>query len=172
MAEPFIGEIRTTAFNYAPRGWALCDGSLINIRNNTALFSVLGTEFGGDGVNTFGLPDLRGRLPIGQGTGTGLTPREMGDEGGAENVTLITAQLPVHGHLMYPPGTGNEAQIADPTNSVPATTGSPLYSSEANTQMASFNSEPTGAGMAHDNMPPFQVINYIIALQGMFPSRP
>ena len=104
MADPFLGEIRVTGFNFAPRGWALCDGQLLPINQNTALFALLGTQFGGNGQTTFALPDLRGRVPIHQGQGPGLTPRTIGETGGAESATLNVAQLPPHTHTALASG--------------------------------------------------------------------
>ena len=137
---PFIGEVGIFAGNFAPRGWTYCNGQLLQIASNTALFSLLGTTYGGDGRQTFGLPDLRGRTVIGQGNGPGLTPQKLGQKGGGERVTLTTNQMSVHDHAM----------AVDPLESP---------------------TDTTGAGLAHPNMQPTQALNYIIALQGLFPSR-
>ncbi len=173
-SDPFIGQIQTFGFSFAPRGWAKCDGQLLQISSNTALFSLLGTTYGGDGRTTFGLPDLRGRAPIHQGQGPGLTNRIIGQKSGAETVTLNTQQMPNHTHVATLKGTTQApAQIDDtPTGKVLAKGGK--YSDlNSNTDMGatSITNANTGGGQAHANMQPFLVINYCIALQGVFPSR-
>ena len=120
MSDPFIGEIKMFAGNFAPRGWALCDGQLLAVSQNDALFSLFGTIYGGDGRTTFGLPDLRGRIPIHAGSGPGLSPRRLGAKGGAENVTLTTAQLPAHKHDIFASSAG--ASAGNPLNNVSANT--------------------------------------------------
>ncbi len=166
--EPFIGTVLMFAGNFAPRGWALCNGQLLAISSHSALFSILGTTYGGDGVSTFGLPELRGRAAIHEGTGPGLTPRPLGQRSGAEAVTLTTNQIPSHNHSI---SAHNDA----------ASTREP--SSNALAQELIYNSRPpnamldpqtignTGAGQSHDNMQPYLVLNFIIALEGLYPSR-
>jgi microcystin-dependent protein len=178
--DPFLGEIRMTGFNFAPNGWALCNGQLMSIAQNSALFSLLGTQFGGDGVQTFGLPDLRGRVPVHQGQGNGLSPYNMGEVGGSENVTLLVTQMPMHNHTV---GISNAAgSVSDPTNNILAqsNTGSPR---QPNLNVPNFVAPPATGTMApnavsaaggsqpHPNLQPFQCVNFIIALQGIFPSR-
>ena len=161
-SEPFIGEISIFGFNFAPRGWSTCDGQLLAISSNQALFSLLGTTYGGDGRTTFGLPDLRGRLPMHFGSGPGLTNRPIGQRGGAEQVTLTVGTMPSHNHTL---------ELATTDGPPPDTyVVVPNYSSTAN---ATLDEElgMTGGGQAHDNMPPFQVLNFCIALVGVFPSR-
>lgn len=158
MSEPFIGQIVMFGGNFAPRGWALCDGQLLPISSNSALFSILGTTYGGDGVSTFGLPDLRGRSPMHPGSGPGLTPRQLGQKGGAERVTLTTNQLPAHSHDME-------------LTSGNGTTNNPVGVGTNSTWAQSVASSDTGGGQAHDNMAPFLCTNFIIALQGTYPSR-
>lgn len=155
MSEPFIGELRLFAGNFAPRGWAFCLGQLVPISQNTALFSLLGTTYGGDGRTTFGLPDLSDRVPIGQGRGPGLSDRGLGDTGGAAEVRLTAAQLPAHTH----PAASGGAVTNRSTDAIPAHGG--LYT----------GSLPEGPGEAHNNRPPYLGVNYIIALVGVFPSR-
>jgi microcystin-dependent protein len=160
MSDPFIGEIRMFGGNFAPRGWALCDGQLLAISNNQALFSILGTTYGGDGRTTFGLPDLRGRFALHSGTGPGLSSRRLGDDGGAEQVTLSETEMPGHTHGATVAGSGQTIRtlrfFGQETTVPEQTTGS---------------TGPAGGDQPHDNMPPFQAVNFIIALQGIFPSR-
>ena len=171
MSEPFVGEIRMFAGNFAPRGWAFCDGQLLAVSQNDALFSLLGTIYGGDGRTTFGLPDLRGRIPLHAGTGPGLSARRLGSKGGAENVTLTTNQLASHSHDW-------NANKAAATGSAPAGkvvaegVGSTLY--KAVDQTVSFASDVianTGGSQPHTNLMPTLCVNFIIALFGIYPSR-
>ena len=168
--EPFIGEIRLFAGNFAPRGWAFCNGQLVPISEYPALYSILGTFYGGDGRATFALPDLRGRVPISAGQGPGLTNRRLGQRGGQENVTLGVAQMPAHTHQAV--ASNNPADAVSPAGNVwGATSRTRLYSpagSPAN--MAPGAISQTGANAAHENMPPFVTLHYIIAIQGLYPS--
>ncbi len=173
MSEPFIGEIRMFGGNFAPRGWALCDGQLLRIADNSALFSLLGTIYGGDGRTTFGLPDLRGRVPVHMGQGPGMTNRRIGQRAGAETVTLSTAELPSHTHAM---GASSQAGTsAGPAAAVPAAVGlTAQYSTAGASPGNEMNAAAIGAaggGQAHTNVQPFQCVNFIIALTGLFPSR-
>ncbi|MBW2468192.1 MAG: phage tail protein [Deltaproteobacteria bacterium] len=169
--DPFIGEIRLFAGNFAPRGWALCDGQLLPIPQYTALFAILGTTYGGDGRTTFALPDLRGRAPIHAGQGPGLLNRRLGQRGGREDVALAVEELPPHSHQAV--GSTNPTSATTPAGKVWGSTGrTRLYAAPgapANLSPAAIAN--TGAGMSHENMPPYLVINYIIALQGLFPPR-
>jgi microcystin-dependent protein len=167
----FIGTVMLFAGNFAPNGWAFCDGSLLQIRQYTALFSLLGTSFGGDGVNTFGLPDLRGRVVVGSGNGPGLAPYVPGNKGGVENVTLVTSQIPVHSHLVNV--NNSDGSQSDPTNNVPGNVApNTAYSSvRQNATMAPTMIAPAGGSQPHENRQPYLSINYIIALVGIFPSR-
>ncbi len=176
MSEPFIGEIRMFAGNFAPRGWAFCNGQLLPIAQNSALFSILGTTYGGDGRTTFALPDLRGRAPMQWGDGPGLTPRPLGEKGGAENVTLIASQMPSHNHVLS--ASSQQGDQFSPEGNVPAvllsaTTGQPenLYHATPNTTMASQALGVTGGSQPHNNMQPFLCVSFIIALVGIFPSH-
>ena len=172
MSEPFVGEIRMFAGNFAPRGWAFCDGQLLAISQNDALFSLLGTIYGGDGRTTFGLPDLRGRIPVHTGTGPGLTPRQIGYRGGVEQITLSKNELPVHGHPLLAldkPGDGG-----NPTNRTwAATSNAPPFYSDAGPNLPMSQSATTSAGgsQSHSNMMPFLCVHFIIALFGIYPSR-
>ncbi len=172
MSEPFIGEIRMFGGNFAPRGWALCDGQLLAISQNNALFAILGTIYGGDGRTTFGLPDLRGRVPLSSGTGPGLAPRSLGLPGGAEAVALTSNTTPSHAHSPTAKAHSTGADSTTPTNGSLAV--SPAYSTAgANAAMGTTSAsvDPAGSGTAHNNVQPFLVINYIVALFGVFPSR-
>ena len=167
-SEPNIGEILLVPYNFAPHGWALCQGQLLSISQNTALFSLLGTTYGGDGRVNFALPDLRGRSPIGFGQGPGLQNYEIGQIGGEETVTLTVNQIPSHSHTAF--GSANTATTASPSGAIWATeTRLKIYSSVGGTAMAPSSS--TGGGQPHDNMSPYLTLNYVIALQGIFPSR-
>ncbi|MCB9522950.1 MAG: phage tail protein [Myxococcales bacterium] len=171
MAEPFVGEIRMFAGNFAPRGWALCDGQLMAVAQNDALFSLLGTVYGGDGRTTFGLPDLRGRVPVHAGNGPGLTPRRIGDRAGAEEITLITVQMPAHTHGLA--AVEAPAQGSDPSQGLPAETESDAYGAAPQAGPAPGGAPLMAAGGArpHTNLMPYLAVNFIIALFGIFPPR-
>lgn len=174
MSEPFVGEIRMFAGNFAPRGWAFCDGQLLAVSQNDALFSLLGTIYGGDGRTTFGLPDMRGRLPLHAGTGPGLTQRRLGQKGGAENVTITVNTLPAHRHAVSASTEAGDA--ATPTNNVLArvTAGNPYFTpvdGVPTVQMASNAVSATGGSRSHDNLMPALCVHFIIALFGIYPSR-
>jgi microcystin-dependent protein len=169
--DPLIGEIVLFAGNFAPRGWAFCDGQLLAVTQYTALFSILGTTYGGDGRTTFALPDLRGRVPIHPGSGPGLSSRQLGQTGGSEQVTLAEAQMPGHSHAVS--ASSVDGGSDSPSARLPArpASGIPQYGSTPDTVMASNTVQPSGGGQPHENMPPFLGLNYIIALEGIFPSR-
>lgn len=171
MSEPFVGEIRMFAGNFAPRGWALCDGQLLAVSQNDTLFSLFGTIYGGDGRTTFGLPDLRGRIPIHQGQGPGLSTRRLGSKSGSEKVTLTTNQMPSHTHSWV--ATSAAAQNTQPEGRRPATAGGFVYASGSATALSAktLDTAKTGGSQPHDNLMPFLCINYIVALFGIFPSR-
>lgn len=167
MAQPFIGEIRPVPYNFAPRGWQLCQGQLLAISQNTALFSLFGTTYGGDGQQTFALPDLRGRVPVGQGPGYA-----MGQRGGVEQVTLMASQLPVHSHTAF--CTNNAGVAAAPSGAIWATDGSGAtaeYDSPPNATMHPAAIGLTGGGQPHENRQPYLTINFIVSLFGVFPAR-
>lgn len=170
MSEPFVGEIRIFAGNFAPRGWALCDGQLLAVSSNDALFSLLGTIYGGDGRTTFALPDLRGRVPVHLGSGPGLTPRPIGSRGGAEQVTLNAVQT-AHGHAMV--ASANAADVSQAGGSVPANTGGPnsYHDTQTPATATGMTTGAAGGGSAHTNLMPYQCVNFIIALVGIYPSR-
>jgi microcystin-dependent protein len=171
MSNQYLGEIRMFAGNFAPFSWAFCNGQLIPIQQNTALFSLLGTTFGGDGVRTFGLPDLRGRLPVGQGSGPGLSTYTLGEIGGEENVTIALSTMPSHSHQLV----STAAPTSDvPTNAVLGTpaSGVSLYAPAApsGTLNPSANGS-SGGGQSHTNVMPYLCTSFIIALTGVFPAR-
>ena len=172
MSEPFIAEIRIFAGNFSPRNWAFCNGQLLPVAQNTALFSVVGTTYGGDGRTTFGLPDLQGRAPMHPGRGPGLTSRRLGERTGAETVTLNDDQLASHSHSAR--GSENAAVASAPANNYVARGSGRGVNSylDADTSIgASKELMPTGGGQAHNNMQPFLSLNFIIALQGEYPAR-
>ena len=167
--QPYVGEILAVGFNFAPYGWALCEGQILPISQYTALFSLLGTTFGGDGKTTFALPDLRGRSPIGADQGPGLSFYNVGDTGGEETVTLQVSQMPAHTHGVM--ASSNLATLPGPGGNVWAAQSQLLiYSSSRTATMAPLGT--AGGGQPHDNLSPYLTINYIIALQGIFPERP
>lgn len=192
MAEPFLGQINMFGFNFPPQGWALCDGQLLSISQNAALFSLLGTIYGGNGQTTFGLPELRGRVPLHFGSGPGLAPRFIGSSGGHEDVTLHSGQMPSHTHsstattdttvsISCNSGQGNNA---NPTGNVHASDtsgftadyhsmpdGTMAANAAAATSDTSVTINNTGGGQAHTNMQPFLTINFSIALVGLYPSQ-
>jgi len=166
--DPFIGQIIMFGGNFAPRGWALCDGQLLPINQYQALFSILGATYGGDGRTTFALPDLRGRVALHPGTSSGLSPRKLGQKGGAETVTLNANQIPAHSHTVGCFGRGGSS--GDPSDRFPAGSAN-AYHDNSNATMNGAMIGKTGGGQAHDNMTPFLGVNFIIALEGTFPSR-
>ncbi|HEX4304003.1 MAG TPA: tail fiber protein [Rhizomicrobium sp.] len=177
MVTPFLGEVRNFGGDYAPRNWAMCNGQLMSIAQNTALFSLLGTTFGGNGVTTFGLPNLQGTLAISQGNGPGLTPRTLGEVGGTEGVTLLQGNLPIHSHALN--ATTQTAAVGAPSTSVlPGTIPSPghLYITPGTPTplqevLPALACGIAGQSLPHDNMMPALVITFIIALSGIFPTR-
>lgn len=177
MSNPFLGEIRMFGFNFPPRGWARCQGQLLSIAQNDALFALIGTTYGGDGVTTFSLPDLQGRVPLHRGQGPGLSNYVLGQVAGVETVTLTTSQIPVHNHQAL---AISVADAPDPsTDAIWATPPDAMYGGlpPTNTNgavsglMSPFALGATGGSQPHENMPPFTAINYSIALEGVFPSR-
>ncbi len=175
MSEPFLGEIRIVGFNFAPRNWADCDGQLLPINQNQALFSLLGTFYGGDGRTTLGLPDLRGRFPMHTGSGPGLSSRPQGQKTGTETNTLSVNQMPSHSHTGTVRSSTAEGDRSDPEGAYPARPEEPLqpYAGTTGGTMAAGGVQigSVGEGQAVNNMPPFQVVRFVIALAGIFPSR-
>jgi microcystin-dependent protein len=171
VANFYIGEIRLFPYNFAPQGWAFCNGQLMSISQNTALFSLLGTNYGGDGRTTFGLPDLRGRVPISSGNGPGLSPYTLGELIGVENVTLSAGQMPAHAHTVK--ANGAKATSKSPAGTVPGHTKADVYDAapDETTTMNAGMIVPAGGNQPHSNIQPLLVLNFCIALQGIFPSR-
>lgn len=172
MADPFVAEIRIFGFNFPPKGWAFCDGQLLPISQNTALFSLVGTYYGGDGKATFALPDLQNAAPIHQGQGPGLSVYNLGESGGTEAVTLIQTEMPVHAHTLS--GSNSDATDQSPANELVAggVGGIAMYGAPSSlTQLAFQALTPAGGSLPHNNMMPFLTLNYCIALQGVFPPR-
>lgn len=168
MSEPFTAEIRMFAGNFAPRGWAFCNGQLLPIAQNTALFSLIGTTYGGDGRTTTGLPNLQGRAPMHPGRGPGLTARRLGESGGTYDVTLTEAQMPSHTHTLR--ASAEDGRFATPQDNHLAA-GTRMYTSEAPNTKLGDSLPPAGGGQPHDNKQPFLVLSFIIALVGIYPSR-
>jgi microcystin-dependent protein len=170
MSEPFLGEIRIFGFNFAPQGWAFCDGQLMSISQNTALFSLLGTFYGGNGIQTFALPDLRGRVSIHQGQGPGLSSYVIGQTGGTENTTLNTNQMPQHNHAAV--ANASPATTGRPDGAVPARAAADIYAPAPDgTAMNAGHIGNTGGSQPFNNLQPYLTVNFCIALQGIFPSR-
>lgn len=170
--EPYIGEIRLFAGNFAPKDWAFCDGRLLSISSNTALFAILGTKYGGDGKTNFALPNLQGAVPLHHGQGPGLTNYNIGQTGGSETVTLTVSQLPFHTHV---PQAIASATTTDPEGAVwantPGRNGTPIYAVTPNVQMNPDAISSTGNNQPHNNRQPYLGLNYIISLRGEFPPR-
>jgi microcystin-dependent protein len=176
VTEPFLGEIRAVGYNFAPVGWALCDGQLIPLSQNTALFSLLGTTYGGNGVNNFALPNLQGLSPIHPGQGPGLSLVDLGETGGSETVTLLPSEIPAHTHtvgVVDASGSSNSPLGAAPATARYGRVGERLYAAapDGTTTMHRSLLSLTGGGLPHNNMPPYLVVNFIIAMQGIFPPR-
>jgi microcystin-dependent protein len=170
MSDQFVAEIRIFPFNFPPTGWAFCDGQIMPISQNTALFALLGTTYGGDGKSTFALPDLQGSAPMQPGQGQGLSLRDLGEMSGVESITLLQSEIPLHTHVM---NTTNE----DGNNTQPATRyygrGNAIFAPPAAlSTMAVQTIAPAGGGLPHNNMQPYLTLNFCIALQGIFPQRP
>lgn len=175
MADPFVAEIRIFGFQFAPKGWALCNGQLLPLSQNTALFSLLGTTFGGDGKSTFALPNMQGNAPMHPGQGPGLSLHDLGEQAGSETVSLTTSQMPLHSH-----GVGAQtvplSAIADPTGATLSRPASGnLYFDGAGASIVAMATQAisvNGGGNPHNNMQPYLTLNFCIALQGVYPQRP
>lgn len=168
--DPFLGEIRMFGGNYAPRGWALCNGQLLPIAQNTALFSLLGTTYGGNGQTTFALPDLRSRVPMHAGQGAGLSSYNLGEAAGSESVTLLTSEMPMHTHALACAASPALTSTPDPAGKFIANT-EPTNSYAETADSMSGPLTAAGGNQPHENRQPFLCINFIIALEGLFPSR-
>ena len=171
MSDPFVAEIRVLPFNFAPRGWASCDGQVIPIAQNTALFSLLGTNYGGDGRSNFALPNLRGRFAMSSGQGPGLSPTDVGQSTGTATVTLTAGQMPAHNHALR---AGASPASTSPAGNVmaPTATGANVYRAPGSAApMAAAAISPAGSSQPHENRQPFLALSFCIALQGIFPPR-
>lgn len=176
MADPFVGEIRIFPFNFAPKGWAFCDGQLLPLSQNTALFSLLGTTYGGNGKTNFALPDLRGMAPMHPGQGPGLSPHDLGETSGSDTVTLISSELPAHSHQVR--GNAGEGSKESPDSALWANPrgrrSGNIYTNDLTTDLKSMSYQaiaPTGGSQPHNNLQPYLTFYFCIALQGVFPPR-
>jgi microcystin-dependent protein len=174
MSDPFVAEIRMVPFNFAPRGWALCDGQLLPLSQNTALFSLLGTQYGGNGQTNFALPDLRGCSPMHHGQGPGLSLRFIGERGGSATVTLLASEMPQHNHAVA--ARSVNGTVNDPSGAVWAKArvgraNENRYAATPDTTMAPNAFGPSGSNAPHNNQQPYLTLNFIIALQGVYPPR-
>jgi len=174
MADPFVAEIRIFAFNFPPTGWAFCDGQLLPISQNTALFSLLGTTYGGNGASTFALPDLQGNAPMHPGQGPGLSLHDLGETSGSETVTLLESEIPLHSHqLRATVEDGTQGTLSSGIALASSVAGT-LYHSTTNANLVSMSGQalsPAGGDQPHNNMMPYLTLNFCIALQGVFPPR-
>lgn len=185
MSDQFVAEIRIFPFNFPPTGWAFCDGQLMPISQNTALFSLLGTTYGGDGKSTFALPDMQGNVPMQPGQGQGLSLRDLGEMSGVDTITLLQSEIPIHTHNFQCSGNDAIPDDANPVGKLPAKGAwddganagvvafyNPASGNPALVQMAFQALSPAGGGLPHNNLQPYLTLNFCIALQGIFPQRP
>jgi microcystin-dependent protein len=172
MADPFVAEIRIFGFNFAPRGWAFCNGQIMPISQNTALFSLLGTTYGGDGKSTFALPNMQGNAPMQPGQGPGLSLHDLGETSGSETVSLLESEIPAHVHTLRASSDDGDLAAPNQTRSLARSAGGFAYAPAQNlTQMAWEALALAGNDMPHNNMQPYLTLNFCIALQGVFPPR-
>jgi microcystin-dependent protein len=174
MADPFVAEIRIFGFNFAPTGWAQCNGQILPISQNTALFSLLGTFYGGDGKSTFALPDLQGSAAVSSGQGAGLSDYFLGQQSGSEAITLLESEMPAHSHSVSANSSPANLAAPNPNRSLARSSPGVAYKTTptANATFAFETISPAGGSLPHNNMMPYLVMNYCIALQGVFPARP
>jgi microcystin-dependent protein len=170
MADPFVAEIRIFPFNFAPKGWAWCDGQLLPLSQNTALFSLLGTTYGGNGKSNFALPDLQGRAPMHPGQGPGLSLHDLGEQGGSETVTLLESEIPSHNHTMRANASDPaNVKIVNPDASFGLSQEAQIYQDNNDVLLAPEALAPAGGGLPHNNLQPYLTFYFNIALQGVFP---
>ncbi len=172
--DPFVAEIRIFPFNFAPKGWAFCDGQLLPISQNTALFSLLGTTYGGDGRSNFALPDLQGRAPMHPGQGPGLSLHDLGEADGSDTVTLLQSEIPAHRHAMQANAATSDLQGPSPTRVLARASGGSAYQTDASANIVAMAPQalsPAGGDQPHNNLQPYLTLNFNIALQGVFPPR-
>lgn len=173
MSDQFLAEIRIFPFNFPPKGWAFCDGQILPISQNTALFSLLGTTYGGDGKSTFALPDMQGNAPMQPGQGQGLSLRDLGEMSGVESVTLIQTEMPAHTHTVRGTIDPADNSVPGPLLSLGLSTGAFIYTNTPPNQQFAFQAlPPAGGSLPHNNMQPYLTLSFCIALQGIFPQRP
>jgi microcystin-dependent protein len=174
MADPFAAEIRIFGFNFAPKGWAFCNGQLLPLSQNTALFSLLGTTYGGDGKSNFALPNMEGNAPMHPGQGPGLSLHDLGETGGSDFVTLLESEIPAHSHALVAAANPALLKLPAPTDSLARSQGDNAYQSVVNQNVVQMNANaigPAGGDQPHNNMMPYLTLNFNIALQGVFPPR-
>jgi len=176
MSDQFVAEIRIFPFNFPPTGWAFCDGQLLPLSQNTALFSLLGTVYGGDGKSTFALPDLQGSAPMQPGQGQGLSLRDLGEMSGVESITLLISEIPLHTHQWRAHGIDlGELNAPSPVRALADSANATIYQSNSAANLVTMAPQalpPAGGGLPHNNMQPYLTLNFCIALQGIFPQRP
>lgn len=172
MSDQFVAEIRIFPFNFAPTGWAFCNGQLLPISQNTALFSLLGTTYGGDGKSTFALPDMQGNAPMQPGQGQGLSLRDLGEMSGVESITLLVSEIPVHTHTLQAVGENGDNLVPNNLVALANSIGGSMYTTASTGTMAFQALPPAGGSLPHNNMQPYLTLNFCIALQGIFPQRP
>lgn len=172
MSDPFVAEIRIVTFNFAPTGWAQCNGQLMPISQNTALFSLLGTTYGGDGKSTFALPNLQGSFPMNPGQSNTGTIYDLGQQSGTPSVTLLQSEMPAHNHVVVP-GPAGAAPVAEPAGAALASSPARAYAdtNASVVAMSPFALAPAGGSQPHNNLPPYLVLNFVIAMQGVYPPR-
>jgi microcystin-dependent protein len=174
MAEPFVAEIRIFPFNFAPKGWAFCDGQILPISQNTALFSLLGTTYGGDGQSNFALPNLQGCAPMHPEQGPGLSLHDLGEIGGSDTVTLIQSEMPAHSHNLQATAQNALQSAPGPTNLLAHSNGAVAYQENTSANLVEMSGSgiaPAGGNQPHNNLQPYLTLNFCIALQGVFPAR-
>src|SRR5256714_4229843 len=172
--DPFVAEIRIFPFNFAPKGWAFCDGQILPISQNTALFSLLGTTYGGNGKSTFALPDMQGTAPMHPGQGPGLSLHDLGETGGSETVTLLESEIPAHSHAIMAATNPATDKLPSPAMSLSRSRNDNTYQSVTNQNVVTMSDQslaPAGGDQPHNNMQPYLTLNFCIALQGVFPPR-
>jgi microcystin-dependent protein len=172
--DPFVAEIRIFPFNFAPKGWAFCDGQILPLSQNTALFSLLGTTYGGDGKSNFALPNMQGNAPMHPGQGPGLSLHDLGETGGSDTVTLLESEIPAHSHTMVASTQPGEDPAPSPTEALARSVGANLYQTVTNANIVQLSDNavaPAGGDQPHNNLQPYLTLNFCIALQGVYPPR-